>query len=195
MKLSFFDCFRWVAAVALTMCATGCQSLLEGTPFARRPNTDDARLAYTLQQLERDTTRLKARVEAFEQNTERLEARIIEAERQARDVAQLREELRATREDRATLKSEISQSMGTAIKRMLDEQQSQTLAQVQKALAAARPAAPPRQSGYNHTVENGQTLSLIAREYKTSVSAIMRANNLASADVLKIGQVLFIPEN
>lgn len=195
MKRSFSACFRGVVAAACAVCATGCQSLLEGTPFAPRPNTDDARVAYMLQQTERDTTRLKARVEAFEQLIQRLEARIIEAERQARDVAQLREELREARDDRARLKTEISQGMGAAVKRMLDEHQAQTLAQIQKAVAAARPAPPPRQSGYNHTVENGQTLSLIAREYKTSVSAIVKANNLGSADVLKIGQVLFIPDN
>jgi len=182
-------------AGALAIGAAGCQSLLEGTPFAPRPNTDEARMAYALQQAERDVTRLQARVDAFEQHTERLEGRILDAERQARDVVRLRDEIQQIRDDRAKLRAEISQSMGATIKRMLDDQQAQTLAQVQKALAAARPAAAAKQAGYEHKVEAGQTLSLIAREYKTTVAAIMKANNLSSADRLNVGQVLFIPEN
>lgn len=168
--------------------------MLEGTPFAPRPDTDEARMAYALQQAERDVARLKARVEAFEQNTERLEGRIIDAERQTRDILRLRDELQQIRNDRAKLRDEIAQSMGVTIKRMMDEQQAQTLAQVQKALAASRPVAPTKQTGYNHTVVAGQTLSLIAREYKTTVDAIMKANNLTKANDLRAGMVLFIPE-
>ncbi|MBM4165224.1 MAG: LysM peptidoglycan-binding domain-containing protein [Lentisphaerae bacterium] len=188
---SWFHC---LAAVALAVCATGCQSMLEGTPFAPKPNTDEARLAYALQQAEREVTRLRARVDAFEQNNERLEGRIIDAERQTRDILRLRDELQQIRNDRAKLRDEISQSMGVTIKRMLDEQQAQTLAQVQKALASSRPAAPSKQTGYNHTVAAGQTLSLIAREYKTTIDAIMKANNLTNANDLRVGMVLFIPE-
>jgi LysM repeat protein len=84
--------------------------------------------------------------------------------------------------------------MSVTIKRMMDEQQTQTLAQVQKTLASSRPAAPSKQTGYNHTVAAGQTLSLIAREYKTTVDAIMKANNLNKANELRVGMVLFIPE-
>jgi LysM repeat protein len=186
--------FRCLAAVTLVMGATGCQSMLEGTPFAPKPNTDEARLAYALQQAERDVTRLKARVDAFEQNSERLEGRIIDSERQTRDILKLRDELQQIRNDRAKLRDEISQSMSVTIKRMMDEQQSQTLAQVQKALASSRPAAPTKQTGYNHTVEAGQTLSLIAREYKTTVDVVMKANNLTNANQLRVGMVLFIPE-
>lgn len=44
-----------------------------------------------------------------------------------------------------------------------------------------------------HTVEKGDTLFSIARKYGTSVQAIQQANNL-SGDVIKIGQVLVLPE-
>ncbi|MGD8174118.1 LysM peptidoglycan-binding domain-containing protein [Vibrio sp. TRT 21S02] len=43
-----------------------------------------------------------------------------------------------------------------------------------------------------HKVTRGQSLSLIAKKYKTSTKAIMRANNLKSSS-LAIGQVLVIP--
>jgi membrane-bound lytic murein transglycosylase D len=43
-----------------------------------------------------------------------------------------------------------------------------------------------------HRVRSGQTLSVIARRYRTSVSAIMRENNLRSAHRIRVGQRLRI---
>ncbi len=192
MKHPFSFSFRMVAAGVLALGASGCRSMLEGTPFAPRPDNTTARMAYTLQQTERDMARLKARVEACEKRSEQLEARIVAAEGQAREVARLRAELGEYRTDVKDLRVELPQSMGATIKKMLDDQQAQTLSQVQRALAASRPAAV-KQSGYNHTVASGQTLSLIAREYKTSVDAILKANNLKNANQIRAGQVLFIP--
>ena len=44
-----------------------------------------------------------------------------------------------------------------------------------------------------HRVQRGQSLSVIARRYGTSVSSIMRTNNLRSAHRIRVGQVLKIP--
>lgn len=184
---------QMVAAGVLVLSGTGCRTMWEGTPFAPRPDNTAARMAYTLQQTERDMARLKARVDGFEKRSELLEARIIAAEGQAREVARLREELHGYREDLKAVQVEIPRSMGVTIKKMLDDQQAQTLAQVQRALATSRPAVSARQSGYNHTVAPGQTLSLIAREYKIAVDAIMKANDLKNANQIRVGQVLFIP--
>ena len=49
------------------------------------------------------------------------------------------------------------------------------------------------QQGYEHTVQQGETLSKIAAAYKKSVAAIMKANNLKTATI-RAGQKLFIPE-
>lgn len=49
------------------------------------------------------------------------------------------------------------------------------------------------QSGYEHVVESGQTLSAIAAAYKVSASSIKKANSLKS-DTLRVGQKLFIPK-
>jgi len=50
---------------------------------------------------------------------------------------------------------------------------------------------PPNQT--RHTVTSGQTVSSIAKRYGTTISAILKANNLKSNSVLKIGQELIIP--
>ena len=49
-------------------------------------------------------------------------------------------------------------------------------------------------TGYEHVVEAGQTLSAIAAAYKVSISSIKKANNLKS-DTVRVGQKLFIPQH
>ncbi|GAL08356.1 N-acetylmuramoyl-L-alanine amidase [Photobacterium aphoticum] len=49
-----------------------------------------------------------------------------------------------------------------------------------------------RQHGIKHKVASGQSLSVIANKYGTSVSALKQANNLKS-NTVRIGQVLMIP--
>ena len=62
------------------------------------------------------------------------------------------------------------------------------------------PAPPPKpQKGYYHTVESGETLTMICEAYreqgvKVSLSAVRKANGLSSSSVLKVGQRLFIPQ-
>ena len=52
---------------------------------------------------------------------------------------------------------------------------------------------PPRTYYAYHRVQRGQTLSHLARRYRTSIRAIMQANNLRSANYLRVGQRLKIP--
>jgi len=52
---------------------------------------------------------------------------------------------------------------------------------------------PPQTRYVVHRVRRGQTLSVIARHYGTSVGAIMRTNNLRSAHRIREGQRLRIP--
>jgi membrane-bound lytic murein transglycosylase D len=52
---------------------------------------------------------------------------------------------------------------------------------------------PPAPRSATHRVRSGETLSVIAHRYGTSVSAIMRANGLSSANRLRVGQRLRIP--
>ncbi len=58
---------------------------------------------------------------------------------------------------------------------------------------AAAPAGGGSEQGYEHVVEKGQSLSVIAKAYNTTVDAIRKANNL-KGDTVFIGQKLFIPK-
>jgi LysM repeat protein len=52
---------------------------------------------------------------------------------------------------------------------------------------------PARVDFLKHRVESGETLTLIARRYSTSVDNIMLANNLDHANHIVSGKILNIP--
>jgi LysM repeat protein len=53
------------------------------------------------------------------------------------------------------------------------------------------PTPTPR----THVVERGQTLYYIARQYQVSIEDIVALNNLSDSRILRVGQVLMIPES
>ena len=55
-------------------------------------------------------------------------------------------------------------------------------------------SSPPRPSYVYHRVKRGETLSIIAQRYRTSVRRIMRANNLRSSHYIVAGRLLKIPQ-
>ena len=60
--------------------------------------------------------------------------------------------------------------------------------------AAAKPSVPAYTGPYyEHVVENGQTLSFIAKGYETTVQKILAANPGVKANALRVGQKLIIP--
>jgi membrane-bound lytic murein transglycosylase D len=52
---------------------------------------------------------------------------------------------------------------------------------------------PPRNAYVIHRVRKGETLSDIALHYRTSVSGIVRANNIREKDFIRVGQKLKVP--
>ena len=50
------------------------------------------------------------------------------------------------------------------------------------------------ETGYEHVVKAGETVSAIAKAYGVSVDAIMKTNNLKNPGSLQVGQKLFIPK-
>jgi membrane-bound lytic murein transglycosylase D len=62
-------------------------------------------------------------------------------------------------------------------------------------LAELPPYAPPPELSYAlHRVRRGETLSAIARRYRTSVNAIVSVNHLRSRNRIRVGQRLKIPQ-
>ncbi len=57
-----------------------------------------------------------------------------------------------------------------------------------------RPSRSGSQSGINHVVQSGESLSRIASAYGVKMSVIVDANSLKSPDSIYAGQTLFIPD-
>lgn len=62
------------------------------------------------------------------------------------------------------------------------------------AAAASRSKSTGSQTGYEHVVQPGESLSQIAKAYGVKMSVIVSENSLKSADTIRVGQKLFIPD-
>jgi LysM repeat protein len=169
--------------------------MFEGTVFAPRPDVEGARQRLAQEQASIEATRNQARLDAVEQAQRQLEASLAAIETQARAEAGLRTEVNALRREVAGLRAERDQLR----KEIVDD----LSARIGKLMAAQGggsssrvPTVPAggRQAGRLHKVERSQTLSEIARAYKTTVDAVMKANNMTNPNQLREGQELFIPE-
>ena len=58
---------------------------------------------------------------------------------------------------------------------------------------ATPPAPSPEPRTKTHTVQAGDTLSAIARQYRTTVSELQRLNDIANVNLIRVGQVLNLP--
>lgn len=137
----------------------------------------------TAQSAETQIGRMEMRIERLEASTANTTwASQSEVEELRKENQELRNALAAAKAEHAQLKTEIINN----VQGLLKEQQKRTSAMTQ-------PVRQQTVSGYEHKVEYGQTLSAIAKAYGVSVSKIKEANKLKS-DVIREGQVLFIPD-
>jgi len=47
----------------------------------------------------------------------------------------------------------------------------------------------------NHTIQDGETLYIIAKKHHTTISEVRKANGMKKGEILKIGKVLKVPQN
>ena len=170
--------YGWAALVAVGLC--GCETLSTGRTTAARQDLG-------MSQLESRVGRIEGQLQGVCGSQERVDLGLSELRKQQSqqtrqiqaDLEALRLELKAMQADRERLRMEITEDLAARMK---------------KVIAAQRPPPVARQSGYEHVVEPGQTLSEIAAAYKVTVKAIVKANKMAAPDRLRVGQKLFIPE-
>ncbi len=87
-----------------------------------------------------------------------------------------------------------------ADRKALYDQLSRRIAEILNASSAPAPnpapsggAAPAAARG-EHVVQAGETLSQIAARYRTSVSALLKANALQDGNAIRVGQKLVVPK-
>ncbi len=173
----------------------GCDTFYQNPQYTSSSRQDAVRIEMARQQQAHDFEVVKAKTEAVDFHLQQIDTRLDRLEGSLRDagtpqadLAALREEVRQLRAERETLKKEVVDELSREIARLLAAQQTAA-----PAPRGGSRASQARQSGYEHKVQAGQTLSEIAAAYKVPVDTIKRANNLSS-DTIRVGQILFVPD-
>lgn len=166
-----------------------CMPSFIGCSYLEQSRINQARKAHQFNQMQRKIAKMEDAVQGMEQSRERLFSRVDDVERLAssserqlsQEVAALKTEITALRAERQALRQQLVKDLSGKMAHAIKQYAEQS-------------SATQSRNGRLHTVQQGETLSEIARAYGCTIKAIMRANKLSSPDKLKIGQELFIPE-
>jgi LysM repeat protein len=186
----------WMCAASGLALLSGCQ-YFDGTPFAQKPDPKVTKLAISTQQTNNEVRHLAEQMAEINRNQIELDMRVQRLEAKlsggasADDLAAIKRDIQMIRAERETLKKEITDDLVARIDKVVSRAGSTSTAVKSPSTSTTSSRA---RTGYNHTVEKGQTLSEIARGYGKSVDSVMKANNLKTVNTIRPGQVLFIPD-
>jgi nucleoid-associated protein YgaU len=169
-----------LACGGLALCA-GCETLSTSQREEVQAQTD-------MQRMEGNIVRLNDRVGALSASQEDIRRQMDgsrgsydERIRQLEDkVAALERSLQASEQARQSDRKEIVDQLSTKISGIVGPSPQRSSAR--------------RETGVEHVVQPGQTLSAICAVYGVSVSAVVKANGLKDANSIRVGQKLFIPD-
>ena len=170
------------SAMLLVLSIAGCSSLNNSSAMMQQ--REDLLL------LREDVTRLHGRVEGVEMEYQHIR----------NEINSIQTAVSQTKNQNAAVKQQLDKLEGRLQKlnaeRIKDQQKivdklSRKIADMFNESARSGTRST---EGYEHIVQEGETLSAIAAAYKVKVSAIIEANNLKNADFVKKGQKLFIPK-
>ena len=169
-----------------------------------------ARAAFQERQALAEVPRLVQQFDQLAANQDEIVQRLLKVESGSGTEAALRAEIEALRAEVAELKASIRREQDAMRREIVADlaKRISTLtppapppapAPVYTAAPARAPAAtpppPPAEIGphYEYIVEKGQTLSLIAEGFRTTVPKILAANPGLKPNLLRVGQKLIIP--
>lgn len=164
---------------------SGCETLT-----GQQQRVSQTRLYNEVANLKIEIQRLDQRLGGLEAEREVLYAQMAEMQKALSESDSRRHAELVSLHAQVTAQAQAQEGM----RRELADELSGRMAKILQTQSASSGSGGRKQAGYAHTVKAGQTLSVIAREYKTTADAIVKANNLKSANDIKVGQELFIPE-
>ncbi len=176
-------------AAGLLCAVSGCVTVGEDSA---PPAATQADVGY----LREEIRRLNARLDATDGEIGRLQGELQASRAAAPDTASAAE----VRSVQTQLDDVQQQVRAVDAARIKDRQEiyddiAKKVSSLMKSSAPARAAArSPSQTGIEHVVQPGETLSVIASAYGVKLSVLVQANQLKSADQIKVGQKLFIPD-
>lgn len=182
--------FALTVILGLSFINTGCVANKHEQQMRMQQQREDSLV------MQEDLRRIRSRLESLEQDMMRLsqfvnesnadQAQAYQSQVQAMNTSldDLQKQIRIVDANRERDKKEVVDALSSKIASMMRTQSSRS---------SSRSSRPISGEGYEHVVEAGETLSAIAKAYSVRSDDIVRANNLKSADMLYVGQTLFIP--
>ncbi|NLB65029.1 MAG: LysM peptidoglycan-binding domain-containing protein [Lentisphaerae bacterium] len=177
--------FSLATLLCLGAVLTGCVTVQDQTAPPPASKAD-------VQFLSEEIRRLQARLEASDQEMGRLSAELY-ASRSRQPEAASATQVQALQGQIEDLQRQLV-ALDAARAKDRDKLYQDISQNVAKLMKNSAPARAASQTGYEHTVKTGESLSAIAVAYNVKVAAIVQANNLKSADQIYVGQKLFIPQ-
>ncbi len=166
---------------AFVFCS-GCQ-----TVSSQKRHDEAVRLRGEVKTMQQDMRRLEARLEAFEADRDMLYQRMDGIQQQVEENTRVSEtRLGQVEQAQDDLRSSMAKDKQQVVETLTSE--------MADLINRSRPPAPASAHGYEHVVQQGETLSEIASAYNVTPAAIIRANSLQDPNRISVGQVLFIPE-
>lgn len=157
-------------ALASLLLLSGCQTYQTQTTRARQTEDqliqqeNQRRMAGRVELLEREISRISSELDGLHQT---LDARLANIERKSEED-----------------KRELINRLTAQLEKLMAKVPAPT----------STPSGGGTVQGYEHIVQQGETLSTIAKAYNVTTKAIIEANKIKNPNRLSIGQKLFIPE-
>ena len=153
-----------------------------------------SREAFLKQQAYNEMQRISGQIDVLQSNQEDLVQRVSRVEKSRDEVEALKAEIAALRASLEQVRREVAAQRGEIVRDLS--------AKIAKLPQTAAPAAPVRSASsaaaysgpyIEYVVEGGDTLTVIAKAFNTTVQRIKEMNGLKN-DNLRIGQKLNIPK-
>ncbi len=181
-------------SLGLAFAGAGCATMQDGD---EPPPASQADVNY----LREEIRRLNSRLEASESELGRVQGDVMASQSSQPSYASaaqvqsmqtqlddLQRQIRALDAARAQDKKEIYDDISKKIATLLKSSSTSS--------SASRPPRPRSgsQTGIEHVVQPGESLSKIASAYGVKMDVIIEENGLTNADSIRVGQKLFIPD-
>lgn len=174
---------------------------------AAQDSTASARAAYQQQQALAEVPRLVQQFDLLVQNQDAIVARLVKLEGTdatgdvRAEIAALRAEIAdlkaSIRREQDAMRAEIVRDLAGRISRMTPPPAPTRQPAATPRGGASRRSAPPPPPAlgthYEYVIEKGQTLTLIAEGFGTTVSKILAANPGLKPNMLRVGQKIIVP--
>ena len=190
------------ATLRLILLAAPCAALLAGTSscVTFRDDADQMQAREDMLIVQDRMQKLDGRIEGLELEVERLRHDVDAARSgpspiqplQAR-LDDLENKLRAVDAARERDKQEIVDKLSTKITQIVSSSKSSGSSSAKKQ-GSKKSSASGSQTGYEHEVQAGETLSAIAAAYGVTSKVVLDNNDIKDPNRLRVGQKLFIPE-